>query len=214
MLAWRNGRRNGLKIRWGQPREGSSPFASTIKKVGDIMGKRPYYIINSFVDYDGYDSRVEYIGTNWKAARNRFFTVVELLKQEQFFDHGLTENDIQLVFTDTPGFHKPKTKLGEKMIKSVDDAISGVDSCLFVTESKGEIRPTEIELLERLKKEKIPVILAINKIDAIKKEFDCKKIAVHAQKQAVGFYEKMGFLTVSDEFLEEGIPHLTMEMKI
>ena len=51
-------------------------------------------------------------------------------------------------------------------------------------------------------------------IDAIKKEFDCKKITVHAQKQAVGFYEKMGFLTVSDEFLEEGVPHLTMEMKI
>ena len=82
----------------------------------------------------------------------------------------LTENDIQLVFTDTPGFHKPKTKLGEKMIKSVDDAISGVDSCLFVTESKGETRPTEIELLERLKKEKIPVILAINKIDMLSKK--------------------------------------------
>lgn len=82
----------------------------------------------------------------------------------------LTENDVQLVFTDTPGFHKPKTKLGEKMIKSVDDAISGVDSCLFVTECKGEIRPTEIELLERLKKEKIPVILAINKIDMLSKK--------------------------------------------
>ena len=82
----------------------------------------------------------------------------------------LTENDIQLVFTDTPGFHKPKTKLGEKMIKSVDDAIAGVDSCLFVTECKGEIRPTEIELLERLKKEKIPVILAINKIDMLSKK--------------------------------------------
>ena len=82
----------------------------------------------------------------------------------------LTENDVQLVFTDTPGFHKPKTKLGEKMIKSVDDAISGVDSCLFVTESKGEIRATEIELLERLKKEKIPVILAINKIDMLSKK--------------------------------------------
>ena len=51
-------------------------------------------------------------------------------------------------------------------------------------------------------------------IDAIKKEFDCKKIAVHAQKQAVGFYEKMGFLTVSDEFLEEGVLHLTMEMSL
>lgn len=51
-------------------------------------------------------------------------------------------------------------------------------------------------------------------IEEIKKHFDCKKIMVHAQKQAVGFYEKMGFCTISDEFLEEGIPHLTMEMKI
>jgi GTP-binding protein Era len=79
----------------------------------------------------------------------------------------LTEDDTQLVFTDTPGFHKPKTKLGEKMIKAVDDSIGGVDSCLFVTESRGEIRPTELELLQKLRNEKIPVVLAINKIDMI-----------------------------------------------
>lgn len=79
----------------------------------------------------------------------------------------LTEGDVQLVFTDTPGFHKPKTKLGEKMIQAVDDSIGGVDSCLFVTEAKGEMRPTELELLGKLKAEKIPVVLAINKIDMI-----------------------------------------------
>ncbi len=79
----------------------------------------------------------------------------------------LTEDNVQLVFTDTPGFHKPKTKLGEKMIKAVDDSIGGVDSCLFVTEGRGEIRPTEIELLQKLKAEKIPVVLALNKIDTI-----------------------------------------------
>ena len=79
----------------------------------------------------------------------------------------LTEGDIQLVFTDTPGFHKPKTKLGEKMIQAVDDSIGGVDSCLFVTEVKGEIKPTELELLQKLKSERIPVILAINKIDML-----------------------------------------------
>lgn len=79
----------------------------------------------------------------------------------------LTEGDVQLVFTDTPGFHKPKTKLGEKMIQAVDDSIGGVDSCLFVTEARGEIRPTEIELLEKLRSEKIPVVLAINKIDML-----------------------------------------------
>ncbi len=79
----------------------------------------------------------------------------------------LTEGDVQLVFTDTPGFHKPKTKLGEKMIQAVDDSIGGVDSCLFVTEPRGEIRPAELELLEKLRAEKIPVVLAINKIDMI-----------------------------------------------
>ena len=79
----------------------------------------------------------------------------------------LTEDNVQLVFTDTPGFHKPKTKLGEKMIKAVDDSIGGVDSCLFVTEAKGEIREAEIDLLKKLKAEKIPVVLAINKIDML-----------------------------------------------
>ena len=79
----------------------------------------------------------------------------------------LTENNVQLVFTDTPGFHKPKTKLGEKMIKAVDDSIGGVDSCLFVTEAKGEIREAELDLLKKLKAERIPVVLAINKIDML-----------------------------------------------
>ena len=79
----------------------------------------------------------------------------------------LTEDNIQLVFTDTPGFHKPKTKLGEKMIKAVDDSIGGVDSCLFVTEAKGEIREAELDLLKKLKAERIPVVLAINKIDML-----------------------------------------------
>ena len=79
----------------------------------------------------------------------------------------LTKDDTQLVFTDTPGFHKPKNKLGEKMIKAVGDSISGVDAVLFVTEPEGELRPAEQELLEKFKKEKLPVVLAINKVDTI-----------------------------------------------
>ncbi|MBQ9914583.1 MAG: GNAT family N-acetyltransferase, partial [Clostridia bacterium] len=46
---------------------------------------------------------------------------------------------------------------------------------------------------------------------AIQKHFACTKISLHAQKQAVGFYEKLGFSVVSDEFLEEGVVHLSME---
>lgn len=80
----------------------------------------------------------------------------------------LTRDNIQLVFTDTPGYHRPKTKLGEKMVKAVGDSISGVDACLFVVEPEGEMKESELELIAKFKKEKMPVILAINKIDTVK----------------------------------------------
>ena len=79
----------------------------------------------------------------------------------------LTEDEVQLVFTDTPGYHKPHNKLGEKMYQAVGDSIGGVDACLFVTESKGDIKKGEAELIERFKKLGVPVILAINKIDML-----------------------------------------------
>ncbi len=79
----------------------------------------------------------------------------------------LTRGETQLVFTDTPGYHRPRNKLGEKMIKAVGDSISGVDACLFVIEPKGELRQAETELIEKFKKQKMPVILAINKIDTV-----------------------------------------------
>lgn len=79
----------------------------------------------------------------------------------------LTEGDTQLVFTDTPGFHRPRTKLGEKMVQAVSDSVSGVDACLFVVEPEGELRPAEFELIEKFKKLKMPVILAINKVDTL-----------------------------------------------
>lgn len=87
----------------------------------------------------------------------------------------LTQGDTQLVFTDTPGFHKPKTKLGEKMIKAVDETISGVDACLFVVEPKGELRQTEEELLKKFAQQKARVVLAINKVDTIPEKEDLMK---------------------------------------
>lgn len=79
----------------------------------------------------------------------------------------LTKGELQLVFTDTPGFHQPRTKLGEKMVKAVGESISGVDACLFVVEAGGEVRSAELELIEKFKTLKMPIILAINKIDTL-----------------------------------------------
>lgn len=51
-------------------------------------------------------------------------------------------------------------------------------------------------------------------IPAIKNRMKCKKICMDAQKYAIGFYEKLGFLVTSDEFLEEGIVHVAMELEL
>ena len=51
-------------------------------------------------------------------------------------------------------------------------------------------------------------------IMAIKEKMNCKKISMDAQKHAVGFYEKFGFKSVSDDFLEEGVVHVVMELEL
>ena len=79
----------------------------------------------------------------------------------------LTKGETQLVFTDTPGYHRPHNKLGEKMIKAVSESITGVDACMLVVEPSGELRPAEEELIAKFKQEKMPAVLVINKIDTI-----------------------------------------------
>ncbi len=48
----------------------------------------------------------------------------------------------------------------------------------------------------------------------IKKNMKCQILSLNSQKSAIGFYEKLGFKTVSDEFLEEGVIHLKMQLEI
>lgn len=79
----------------------------------------------------------------------------------------LTKGETQLVFTDTPGYHRAHNKLGEKMNEAVGDTVGGVDACLFVAEPKGDMNEQELQLIEMFKKQKMPVILAINKTDMI-----------------------------------------------
>ena len=51
-------------------------------------------------------------------------------------------------------------------------------------------------------------------LQSIKEKMNCKKICMDAQKHAIGFYEKFGFKVVSNDFLEEGIVHVVMELEI
>lgn len=95
----------------------------------------------------------------------------------------LTEEEIQLVFIDTPGIHKPRTELGKYMVKSVNESVSGVDACLLVTEACRDITDTELKLIEKFKAMDVPAILAINKIDTVKEKSDLMlQIARYSEK--------------------------------
>ena len=79
-----------------------------------------------------------------------------------------TDDNVQLVFTDTPGYHRPRTKLGEQLVKAVSDSLDGVDACLLVVEPEGPIGEAELELIKKIKKGNHPAVLAINKIDTLR----------------------------------------------
>ena len=79
----------------------------------------------------------------------------------------LTKDETQLVFLDTPGLHKPKTGLGEHMVKAISEGMSGVDCCILVAYAGSGVSPAELEIIERLKERHIKAYLALNKIDLI-----------------------------------------------
>lgn len=82
----------------------------------------------------------------------------------------LTQPDVQMVFLDTPGIHKPIDKLGEYMVKAAEGTLQEVDAIIFVVDATEKFGPGERYILERLQSTKRPVILAINKIDMMERE--------------------------------------------
>lgn len=82
----------------------------------------------------------------------------------------LTRGETQLVFTDTPGFHRPHNLLGEKMAGAVSESIGGGDACLLVVEPFEQVPPALRELTAKIKEHNMPVIAALNKIDTVPKK--------------------------------------------
>lgn len=115
--------------------------------------------------------------------------------------------ETQLVFTDTPGLHKPKNKLGDYMVKTIVDSIGDVDLCLMVVEESGRIHPAELELIEKFKKLDMPAVLAINKIDKLSDKAQlAERIAQFAE-----LYEFESIVPVSAE-TSEGLEDMIAEL--
>ena len=81
----------------------------------------------------------------------------------------VNRGDTQFILMDTPGFHKPRTRLGDYMVNVVRESVADVDAIVMMVEPTEQIGRQEEELIKRLTGSKVPVILAINKIDTIDK---------------------------------------------
>ncbi|MBR6684585.1 MAG: GTPase Era [Firmicutes bacterium] len=93
----------------------------------------------------------------------------------------VTKENTQFVFVDTPGFHKPKTKLGDYMVNAVKDSIADVDMTLLVVEPIPSVGAQEQMLLEQLGAKRTPVVLVINKIDTVEKDKLLEVIAAYSE---------------------------------
>ncbi len=88
-----------------------------------------------------------------------------------------TEGENQIVFIDTPGFHKAKNELDKNMNKAVSDGMTDVDAAVLVVEANPKFKfdgenlpPAEVKLIEDLKRRKMKAVLVINKIDLLEKK--------------------------------------------
>ncbi|MEE1224412.1 MAG: GTPase Era [Clostridia bacterium] len=81
-----------------------------------------------------------------------------------------TTDEEQIIFTDTPGIHRPHNKLGEYMVNVANESIGDVDVVLFVVDASRKIQDMEREIAKNASKSGVPCILVLNKVDAVNKE--------------------------------------------
>ena len=98
-----------------------------------------------------------------QTTRNRIYGVVN-------------REDTQYILLDTPGLHKPKSALGDYMVKVVTSSLSDVDCALLLVEPIAHVGEPEKILLQRITEEGLPCVLCINKIDTVEKKDDLLEV--------------------------------------
>lgn len=111
--------------------------------------------------------KVAIVSDKPQTTRNRITAIIE-------------RGETQFVLMDTPGFHKPRTKLGDYMVNVVRESVADVDLVLLIAEPVAVIGPQEQSLIERIKESNVPAILLINKIDTVEKTKLLEVIAAYS----------------------------------
>ena len=121
----------------------------------------------------------------------------------------LNDDNYQIIITDTPGIHKPKTKLGETMIETAFSVVTEVDVILFLIEADStEIGKGDRLILDKIIESKKPCILLINKMDKVKKEHILELIKLYSKEYdfkaviPISAEKKKGLEEVKEEILK------------
>ena len=138
--------------------------------------------------------KVAIVSPKPQTTRNRIIAIVE-------------RGETQFVLMDTPGIHKPRTKLGDYMVNVVRESVADVDCVLMMVEPAASVGPQEEALIERLKETGSPAILVINKIDTVEKGKLLEVIALYSAA-----YEFDAVIPVSAR-TGDGLDELLTEME-
>ncbi len=82
----------------------------------------------------------------------------------------MNRGDTQYIFLDTPGLHKARTRLGDYMVKVVQESVADVDAVCLLVEPIANIGAPEQALIDRIREGNLPAVLVINKIDTVEKD--------------------------------------------
>ena len=138
--------------------------------------------------------KVAIVSNKPQTTRNRITAIV-------------SRGDTQFVLMDTPGFHKPRTRLGDYMVNVVKESVADVDLVLLLVEPVAAIGPQEQALIERLQQTGAPALLVINKIDSVDKTRLLEVMAVYSSA-----YDFEAILPISAK-TGEGLEELLAEME-
>lgn len=94
----------------------------------------------------------------------------------------LTEGEDQFVFFDTPGIHRPQNRLGDYMVTAAKSGMQQGDVVMLVVDVNKPVSKTEEEIIEYLKRDGVPSVLVLNKIDTVRRDMIAEKIAAYASK--------------------------------
>ena len=109
-----------------------------------------------------------------QTTRNRIYGVVN-------------REDTQFVLLDTPGLHKPRSRLGDYMVKVVRESLQQVEAALLLVEPIAHVGEPEKILLQRIREEHLPCVLCINKIDTVEKKDDLLAVIAAYSQAFDGF---------------------------